>query len=440
MKAIVLVANYERTSSVNQIALKIRKNRSDIYLICVVWDELARSIINYSYFDQVIDVANADSTISIQPSFDACSILEKDRMLDINEVNIQHVFSVAHHVESSLSMIKEAIVFGEVSWAYEEIVMKISEKKGYKYYTPVASRIFDRSWFMSQALSEVNFYKPVISNVCTINSIDSALEDFKPDYFSFGMDNLKFSNRFKRFKVTSLINCIKSKKYKRIILAKINYFICKPLSLLCKMRTSIRDKKNKYILFPFHVQPEASIDYLAPDFNDQYLVALQIAKNLPYGYKLVLKDHPGSVVELNPLVKLRLLINRDIVYLKTAIDVYEIADELYGCVVISSTVGLQLAMRGVPTVSLIDIFFNNHPLCKKSTIPSIAPILEKLHSIRNSQSLEAMNSDFVNELKKYSIPGYSFNTNEYGFVDPLYIDNCSKVLVEIYDECSPPII
>lgn len=50
---------------------------------------------------------------------------------------------------------------------------------------------------------------------------------------------------------------------------------------------------GKYVYFPLHVQPEFTIDVRAPFCTNQLALIENIAKSVPAGYRLVVKDHPG---------------------------------------------------------------------------------------------------------------------------------------------------
>ncbi len=54
-----------------------------------------------------------------------------------------------------------------------------------------------------------------------------------------------------------------------------------------------RITRAKKIYFPLHVQPEFTIDVRAPFCTNQLALIENIAKSVPSGYRLVVKDHPG---------------------------------------------------------------------------------------------------------------------------------------------------
>ncbi|OGZ34031.1 MAG: hypothetical protein A2Y98_02930 [Candidatus Portnoybacteria bacterium RBG_19FT_COMBO_36_7] len=55
------------------------------------------------------------------------------------------------------------------------------------------------------------------------------------------------------------------------------------------------EKIKKFVYFPLQFQPEASIDVIAPYFNNQIEIARQIALSLPDDYTLVVKEHPEMI-------------------------------------------------------------------------------------------------------------------------------------------------
>ena len=52
--------------------------------------------------------------------------------------------------------------------------------------------------------------------------------------------------------------------------------------------------KDRYFYYPLHEQPELAIDYINPFLQNQIELVSNIAKALPAGYILYVKDHPVS--------------------------------------------------------------------------------------------------------------------------------------------------
>jgi hypothetical protein len=64
--------------------------------------------------------------------------------------------------------------------------------------------------------------------------------------------------------------------------------------LACEATTFDTEVTNgKKVYFPLHVQPAFTIDVRAPFFTNQLALIENIAKSIPSGHRLVVKDHPG---------------------------------------------------------------------------------------------------------------------------------------------------
>lgn len=53
------------------------------------------------------------------------------------------------------------------------------------------------------------------------------------------------------------------------------------------------NKNEKFIYFPLHVEPETVLLFGAPYYTDQIAMIRNIAKSIPFQYKLYVKDHPA---------------------------------------------------------------------------------------------------------------------------------------------------
>ncbi len=60
------------------------------------------------------------------------------------------------------------------------------------------------------------------------------------------------------------------------------------------------DRLKRYIYFPLQVQPEATIDVMAPYFNNQIETVRQVAQSMPDDYTLAVKEHPAAVGRRGP--------------------------------------------------------------------------------------------------------------------------------------------
>ena len=110
--------------------------------------------------------------------------------------------------------------------------------------------------------------------------------------------------------------------------------------------------ERPFVYFPLHVADDYKLEYVLPHLADQLGVASQVARALPHGYDLVLKEHPMSIgrSELGPLRRLRRLANVRIVPPRTSS--HALIRRSSGLVVISSTVGLEALLHRRPVLTL----------------------------------------------------------------------------------------
>jgi Capsule polysaccharide biosynthesis protein len=110
--------------------------------------------------------------------------------------------------------------------------------------------------------------------------------------------------------------------------------------------------ERPYVYFPLHVADDYKLEYLIPHLADQTAIASQVARALPDGYDLVLKEHPLSIGRnaLGPLRRLRQQANVRIVAPRTSS--HALIRGSSGLVVISSTVGLEALLHRKPVLTL----------------------------------------------------------------------------------------
>lgn len=108
---------------------------------------------------------------------------------------------------------------------------------------------------------------------------------------------------------------------------------------------------KSYVFFPLHCEPEAALGTFSPEFNEQLALIELVAKNLPAGTLLAVKEHlaafgrrPGdfyrTISEIPNAVMVSLHENA-----------LEIAKEARCVAIIASTLGTEAALFGIPVIS-----------------------------------------------------------------------------------------
>jgi len=174
------------------------------------------------------------------------------------------------------------------------------------------------------------------------------------------------------------------------------------LILKTRMRKSFIDKNleyeiypnEKFILFTLHQEPERVLLIGAPFYTNQLEIIRQIAKSLPIGFKLYVKEHFSQ--ELREW--------REISYYKEILEIPNVRlyhptsniEELIKksslVISISGTSGLEAAFFQKPSIVMADLGY------------TILPSIQKLDSIENLPNLIRNGLDMkvdVNDLDKY---------------------------------------
>lgn len=104
--------------------------------------------------------------------------------------------------------------------------------------------------------------------------------------FLFYPKDEKFKNRYHNYGKSKLN--ILSKGTTKILSLKRSYRE-KEISKISKKNI---DNNTPYVYYPLHSEPERELLIFAPFFSNQLTVIQNIAKSIPIGYKLYVKDHP----------------------------------------------------------------------------------------------------------------------------------------------------
>lgn len=109
-----------------------------------------------------------------------------------------------------------------------------------------------------------------------------------------------------------------------------------------------RPLDERFVLFPLHVLPEATLLGAAPEIADQFALIKNISMNLPFGVRLYVKEHPaqqlGAGLDYGFYRRLSALPN--VRYVRASANLRDMLEHR-GClavIVINGTVGLEAAM------------------------------------------------------------------------------------------------
>ncbi len=138
------------------------------------------------------------------------------------------------------------------------------------------------------------------------------------------------------------------------------------------------------------VEPERSLLLQAPNYTNQVKVVTNIAKSLPPGYELYVKEHPVSAYRewrsVDDYKKMMELPNVKLIH--PSVKSSDLIKKSSLVIAISSTTGLEAAFHNKPSIIFADLDYSILP-----SVHKIKTIDELPHAIKSSLKKEVKVSD-----------------------------------------------
>jgi hypothetical protein len=370
-------------SLLNSKALKFQTNKSTLEKIYTIEKTNIHNLKQVYYMDRVL---SKKPWSYVEQLF---SYLVEEISLFINTKNI-------------------SIVFGEATAAHEVIAAMICNTYGQKYLVPHTIRLPNNRFAFFEGYLQTKIFK-LHSSDWNEKETSTFIENYiknkpKPNYFNQNNKTLSYKdvkyyiNLYKKLKdifyeknenfseKSIFHHFFYEKKYLKPFYA---YFIFKNIKFVRI------NKPSKYVLYTMHVQPEASIDVLGIENNNQYETIKKIAINLPFDYTLLVKEHLNglgtrSVSDLQKIASIPGVILVDPNQNTTDLLKYV---ELV-CTV-SGTIALEAALLKKKSVTFSPMFFNTLPLCFFQKDPSkVTLYLNKTFNFNKGELVQKL-SDYL---------------------------------------------
>jgi hypothetical protein len=118
--------------------------------------------------------------------------------------------------------------------------------------------------------------------------------------------------------------------------------------------------ERPYVYFPLHLGDDTKLKRLIPHCADQPAIVEQVARALPHGYDLVVKEHPLSIGR-NSLATLRKLRRmRTVRLVPPRTSSRDLIRDARAIVVISSSVGLEALLHEKPVLTIGRPFYSGY--------------------------------------------------------------------------------
>jgi len=162
------------------------------------------------------------------------------------------------------------------------------------------------------------------------------------------------------------------------------------------------DDKTNFIYYPLHSEPERALSIAAPYYTNQIEIITHIAKSIPVGYKVYVKDHPIMDVKGGRNIKFYKEIMKlpNVQLFHPSLSQDELIMKCSLVVTVAGTGGMEAAIYGKPSIILTDTLY--------SSLPSVTKLqnLEDLPNVIRAALQKKVNpadmKDFIAFIDKHS--------------------------------------
>jgi len=184
------------------------------------------------------------------------------------------------------------------------------------------------------------------------------------------------------------------------------------------------DDNTNFIFFPLHSEPERALLVSAPYYTNQISVIENIAKSLPMGYKLYVKDHPGQVIygwrDISYYKQIMSLPNVEMLHYSLTSSQVIAKSSLV--ISIGGTPGIEALFYNKPSIVFTDQLYSNLP-----SVYRITNYEELPKAIKSSLKKQIDINDLKNFVENIEKISFNFVINElmedftirFGFKGPI---------------------
>jgi len=126
-------------------------------------------------------------------------------------------------------------------------------------------------------------------------------------------------------------------------------------------------REAPFIYYPLHVPNDAALTIRSPEYLDQYGLLDYVARTLPMGHKLVIKEHPALVGAIHYGRIRQLLCQHDnMVILHPTVNNFEVMSSADAVITVNSKSGAEALLLGKTVVVLGDAFYRSSRLVRRA--------------------------------------------------------------------------
>ena len=359
-----------------------------------------------------------------------------DEILSILEQECRLFENVLDEIEPDFLIIKTT------DFHHNHLFYEICKSRGIKILMLGQSR-FGYKCTISEELDKFDFIKD-LNNIAgsgrTIEELQNYLRGFDVSKQLANYKNKFLSSNWKRLKAAYQFLIIsKNTNYKthytyygrtkfRVLTKEILNFLKKKYRESFINRNLIRviDNTIPFIYLPLHIEPERSLLIAAPFYTNQIETVKHIAKSLPVGYKLYVKEYPNmGIRDWRPISFYKEIINLPNVQLiHPSVSANEIMNKCSLVISVSGTSALEAAFFKKPSIIFADLGYSILP-----SVYKLKAIEELPEAIRSSLQKVVDPSDldkYVNLFEKnsfeFDLVGFQIEYEQYFYYGGFLLD------------------
>ncbi|WP_445730725.1 capsular polysaccharide export protein, LipB/KpsS family [Mariniflexile sp.] len=400
------------------------------------WKSESKGIncINRLHFFDDLDTKNVDiekELERISETYDNFNIYACDRYLIQKDKAFQQKMLVYTYLFYEDLFNKEVSYYFTtgIAYTYNLVSYQVSKRFGVKHISFYAIRIKNKtavSYDLLNTFDEVTSLFEVFDKLKMTEEMYAYVNEFvKRPQQPYYMKNAINSSGIKGVFITEFFKRFDKYYFKRR--HKYDLFTRNPFELgayklkkIAKAKTinllhnSIFEKPNlseKYVIFPLHMQPEASTLVLSPFQVNQKAAIINISKLLPLNIMLYVKEHKSALGQHNLKFYRELKQYPNIKLISYNENTFELIKHSLGSINLSSTVGLESLLLKKPSIVLGSVFYNDSGLTYKvDSYNELEQIIKKIN--KTNFNLEDDFEDYDDKLAYYI---YCLNKESYPF-------------------------
>lgn len=327
---------------------------------------------------------------------------DANEILEILEYECKFFEKVLDEIQPNFLIIKM------VDYHHGELLSQICKNRGIKILTMSPTRFGNRYMITEEAGLLDEKYEQIYDDSKNKNSKE--LKNYIREYSS---QQIKHGKKFKSSKSVQFKASIRffvkvcNNKYRkyifhtgrtrfRVLKNEVQLMINRFFRYNFLNNNAIKEikKDEKFLYFTLHSEPERALLFPAPYYMNQLNVIQNIAKSIPIGFKLYVKEHPTQRIfgwrDQTWYKEILKLPNVELLHPKISND--DLLEKCSLTISIGGTVGLESAFFNKPSIVFADVIYSNLDSVEK--VENFAQLSEKIELLLKSK----IN---INDLNKY---------------------------------------